>query len=264
MPTMSREEIPGDLVKLCPQCGSQYQIWVERCLDCDTPLVHGAEGHGADNAVPEEVSHDVRAYPQDCVLVRTAPASWIDRLSKDLDEAGIRHWVSVPAWRRDTSRLYVLLSDLAAASAIDLERYAMEMPEMWTEQEDARPRPAPRREASSYDPESKVCPSCGGEYQLWAERCADCGIPLVRPRDLDPARDSEPRAAAPAPAQAKDHHPKACPACGERLPDGLYECPGCGLVLAQPLACPECGVDLDKPDLKCWQCGRDLFTSMES
>ncbi|HEX3129190.1 MAG TPA: zinc ribbon domain-containing protein [Thermoanaerobaculia bacterium] len=259
---MSREEIPGDLVKLCPQCGSEYQLQMERCLDCDTPLVHGVEGQGAAIGVPDEASHDIRTYPQDCVHLRTAPPRWIGRLSEDLDEAGIRHWVAAPEWRRDPS-LWVLPADLEAAKVIDRERYAMEMPEVWTEPEDARPqRPARRLDASAYDSETKVCPSCGGEYQLWAETCADCGVPLVRPWDLDSARENEPRvAAAPVPVQAGDS--KACPACGERVPEGADECPGCGLTLAQPEACPNCGAELSPYASGCRLCGFELFGSVE-
>jgi predicted amidophosphoribosyltransferase len=263
MPTMSREEIPGDLVKLCPQCGSEYQMWVERCLDCDTALVHGIEGQGAAIAAPaEEASHDISTYPQDCVTLRTAPPSWIGRLSEDLAEAGIRHWVAAPEWRRDPS-LCVLPADLEGARVVDRERYAMEMPEVWTEQEEARPtRLARRLEASSYDPDVKVCPSCGGEFQLWAEKCADCGIPLVRPWDLDSARESEPRVAAPAVPEFADPH--ACPACGERLADGALDCPACGLILSQPEVCPLCGVELDPYSTSCQQCGYEIFDTMES
>jgi predicted amidophosphoribosyltransferase len=253
----------GDLVKLCPQCGSEYQMWVERCLDCGVTLVHGREGQGAAIAAPgEEPSHDMSTYPQDCVSLRTAPPRWIGRLSEDLDEAGIRHWVAAPEWRRDPS-LFVLPADLEAARVVDLERYALEMPEVGGHE--ARPRrPVRRREASADDLEIKVCPSCGGEYQLRAETCVDCGVPLVRPWDLDSARESAPRAAAPLVSPPTDPaETGACPACGERLPDGALECPGCGLMLSQPDACPNCGVELEPYVSSCQQCGYELFGSVE-
>ena len=71
-----------DLVKLCPQCGSEYQLWVERCLDCDVPLVHGREGQGEAIASQgkEETSHDMTTYPQNCVHLRNAAVGWIRRL----------------------------------------------------------------------------------------------------------------------------------------------------------------------------------------
>ena len=247
----------GDLVKVCPRCGSEYQLWVERCLDCDVPLVHGREGQGA-AAVPEGAPVE-EALPPDCVHLRTAAVDWIRRLSEDLDEAGIPHWVTPPEWRRDPG-VYVLPSDQEAASRIDRERYAMEVPDVG--EVEARPkRPAPRREPSPEDSRIKVCPSCGGEYQLWAERCADCGVPLVRPWDVDPARESRPRAAAPVLAPPDD--PTACPACGERLPEGALECPGCGLMLAQPEACPNCGVELEPYASGCRRCGHELSGGLE-
>jgi ribosomal protein L40E len=228
------------------------------------PLVHGREGQGAAIGVPDEASHDIRTFPQECCSLRTAPPAWIGRLSEDLDEAGIRHWVAAPEWRRDPS-LFVLPADLEAATAIDRQRYAMEMPEVWTAPEDALPqKPARRREASAYDSETKVCPSCGGEYQLWAETCADCGVPLVRPWDLESARESAPRVAVPVasiPPELAD--PGACQACGERLPDGALECPGCGLVVSQPEACPNCGVELEPFVSSCRRCGYEFFGSME-
>ena len=38
--------------------------------------------------------------------------------------------------------------------------------------------------------DSKVCPSCGAEYQAWATRCHDCDVSLDAP--LDQERDDAP------------------------------------------------------------------------
>lgn len=251
----------GDLVKLCPQCGSEFQMKVESCLDCGATLVVGVEGQGA--AVPQGGAvEEAPAIPAGIVHLRTAATGWIARLSEDLDENGIRHWTTPPVWRRDPS-LYVMPEDLEAASAIDLERYQIEVPDFAPEQPRTQ-RPAPRPESSSYAEDVKVCPSCGGEYQLWAETCADCGVPLVRPWDLDSARESAPRVAVPVasiPPELAD--PGACPACGERLPEGVDECPGCGLTLAQPEACPNCGAELNPHASGCRLCGFELFGSVE-
>jgi hypothetical protein len=35
-----------------------------------------------------------------------------------------------------------------------------------------------------YDPPSKVCPECGGEYQYYVADCADCEVPLVLPDEI--------------------------------------------------------------------------------
>jgi ribosomal protein L40E len=235
-------------------------LQVERCLDCGATLVLGREGEGANAATPP-VELEELAYPNECVPLRTAPPAWIGRLSADLDEADIRHWVSPPRWRSDPT-LLVLPEDLEAARATDLRRYAMEMPDFMQEQDRLQriERP-PRRKPGEYDLEVKVCPSCGEEYQLWAEKCVDCGVPLVRPWDLDSAPESAPRAAPPALAPTDD--PSACPACGERLPEGVDECPGCGLTLAQPEICPNCGVELHHHSPGCRRCGFELFGSVE-
>lgn len=254
----------GDLIKLCPQCGSEYQLQVERCLDCGATLVHGREGDGA-AAAPAEMGPGEVAYPSECVHLRTAPPAWLGRLSEELDEAGIRHWVSPPQWRREPS-LFVLPADLEAARVIDRERYAIEVPEV--QKEEARPqrtgRPRQRKPSSEYELDLKVCPSCGAEYQLWAETCADCGVPLVRPWDLDAARESPaPRVAAPVVAEPSEPDPGACPACGEALPEGAVECPGCGLMMAQPDACPNCGVELEPHAANCRRCGFEFLGVME-
>jgi predicted amidophosphoribosyltransferase len=250
-----------NLVKLCPQCGSEYQMWMERCLDCDVPLVHGREGEGAAKVAPK-LELDELPYPNECVPLRSAPPDWIAGLSEDLDEAGIRHWVSPPKWRSDPI-LLVLPADLEAAQAIDQQRYAMEMPDLMQEHyQEARIGRPPQRKPAEYDLEVKVCPSCGDEYQLWAEKCVDCGVPLVRPWDLDSARESAPRAVAAVLAPPDD--PSACPACGEPVPEDVDECPGCGLTLAQPETCPNCGAELRLHASGCRQCGFELFGSMES
>jgi predicted amidophosphoribosyltransferase len=250
----------GDLVKLCPQCGSEYQMWVERCLDCDAALVHGREGQGLDIRPEGLTVEEAPAIPPGCVHLRTAPVDWIRRLSEDLDEAGIRHWTTPPAWRLDPG-LYVLPDDHEAAARVDRARYAVEVPEVALEE--ARPQRPVRRREPSDDLDVKVCPSCGAEYQLWAETCADCGVPLVRPWDLESARESEPQAAAPSLAPPSDES-GGCPACGEPLPEGVDECPGCGLTLAQPETCPNCGAELNPHASGCRRCGFQLFETMES
>lgn len=251
-----------ELVKLCPQCGGEFQMWVERCLDCGAVLVQGLEGQGAGFGGRREGIEEEPEIPLDSVLLRTAEVDWIRRLSEDLDEAGIRHWVTPPEWRSNPS-LYVLPSDEEAAALIDQTRYAIEVPEVGAEE--ARPRPpvsSRRRNPSAYDLDVKLCPSCGGEYQLRVETCVDCGVSLVRPWDLDAARESPaPRVATPVFGGSDD--PNACPACGERLPEGTLDCPECGLTLMQPEACPNCGSELEAYVSSCRRCGYELFSAGE-
>ena len=249
-----------DIVKVCPDCGSEFQMWVERCLDCGASLVSTVPrpDPGHTFAGPEEP-----AIPPGTVHLRTAAVGWVRRLSEDLDEAGIRHWATPPVWRRDPS-LYVLPSDQEAALAIDRARYQVEVPGISVE--DALPQAPvrPRRRDPADDLDIKVCPRCGGEYQLRVETCVDCGIALVRPWDLEAAsRKEAARAAVPAAPTVPDD-PGACPACGEPLREGEPECPGCGLILAQPDICPNCGVELEPHVTSCRLCGEEFFEAAES
>lgn len=246
----------GELVKLCPRCGSEFQMKVESCLDCGATLVIGVEGQGAADMPEAGRAEELPVVPRDAVRLRAAPPVWIGRLSEDLDDAGIRHWVSPPEWRRDPS-LFVLPSDLEAALRIDQERYAMEMPDVRGEEPRPQRTARPSRRGPSDQLDLKVCPSCGGEYQLWAEKCADCGVPLVRPWDVESAPRIEPQVLAPVPVPSDD--PGHCPACGERIAEGAPECPGCGLMLAQPDACPNCGVELEPHVASCRRCGFEFF-----
>lgn len=246
------------IVKVCPDCGSEFQTWVERCLDCGANLVLAMPSPDPGDAFePREEP----AIPPGSVHLRTAAVGWIRRLSEDLDEAGIRHWTTPPVWRRDPS-LFVQPSDQEAALRVDRARYAVEVPGV--EAEETAPQPVrPRRRHPADDLDVKLCPRCGGEYQLWAETCADCGVALVRPWDLESAREAAAaRAAAPAEEVVSDD-PGACPACGERLQGGEPECPGCGLILAQPDVCPNCGVELEPHVPSCRRCGQELFESAE-
>ncbi len=272
----------SDLVKICPQCGSEFQLRVETCLDCGTALVHGLEGQGAGIAemagmagtagitgVPQGTQEEPTEISSEHVFLRTAPVSWIRRLSEDLDEAGIGHLIRPPESGRDPI-VYVLPSDLAAAARVDRARYAIEVPEVGAGEGLPRTprtpvRRSPTRAPSSDDHDLKLCPSCGGEYQLWVEKCADCGVPLVRPWELDQARDqarekTAPKVAEPVPdADPASDDSGLCPACGDPLREGEMECSGCGLILAQPETCPRCGAELELYVSTCRRCGQDLF-----
>jgi len=247
------------IVKVCPNCGSEFQIWVERCLDCGTSLVTavpGSEPRQAAPAAPEEP-----AIPPGCVHLRTAAVGWIRQLSEDLDEAGIRHWITPPQWRRDPS-LFILPADEEAARRIDRARYAVEVPGV--EAEEALPQPFRLRQRDPADDlDVKVCPRCGDEYLLRVETCVDCGVALVRPWNLERARKEGSVRTAIVPS-APSGDPGACPACGDRLRGDEPECPGCGLILAQPDVCPHCGVELEPHVPNCRRCGAEIFGISES
>jgi predicted amidophosphoribosyltransferase len=145
-----------------------------------------------------------------------------------------------------------------ARRRIDRVRYAVEVPGV--EAEEALPQSFRLRQGDhpADDLDVKLCPRCGGEYQLRVETCIDCGVALVRPWDLERARQQEAARIAIVPSVPADD-PGACPACGERLRGEEPECPGCGLILAQPDACPNCGAELEPHVPSCRRCGAELF-----
>lgn len=246
-----------EMVKVCPACGSEFQMRMERCLDCGASLIVALPGAEPRVAFEEPEEPEI---PPGVIHLRTAAVGWIRRLSEDLDDAGIRHWITPPDWRRDPS-VYVLPSDEVAAQQVDRARYEEEVPGITME--DALPQAPvrPRRRAPSDDLDVKLCPRCGGEYQLWVEVCADCGVALVRPWDFESAQKKvAARASVPAASVVVDD-PGACPACGERLREGEPECPGCGLILAQPDVCPNCGMELEPYASRCAECGEELFAA---
>ena len=48
-----------------------------------------------------------------------------------------------------------------------------------------------------------------------------------------------------------------CPACDHRVAPGTSECPGCGLLLADPVECRHCGAALEPTRSDCPRCGRE-------
>jgi hypothetical protein len=243
-------------IKVCPDCGSESQNWVERCLDCGAPLVHPDQV--AFHERQREESEELYA-PDDLVYVRTAPPSWIRALREDLDGLGIDSWIA-EVEKRNELCLFVRQGDKEAAAAVDRARFELEVPDAKGGGGPPEVARRPRREPSPEDTSIKLCPRCGGEYQLWAERCADCGVPLVHPWDFDEAVQKETAAARRRSARSEGSDENACPACGERLQPGVRECPECGLVLAGPVPCPECKEEVDPPASRCPHCGRDLET----
>jgi predicted amidophosphoribosyltransferase len=165
--SVGEASVNGDLHKVCPECGGEFQLAVAECVDCEVPLVF-----------PEDIAaRDARELPFSPGLdrLRTAPIRWIRALAADLTRAGIAYAIDRRKVREEgVLGLYVRRRDHEAAAALDEAREridplitAGELP-----QDIREVRPAP---------DYRVCPECGGEYRLEIERCADCGVELVEP-----------------------------------------------------------------------------------
>jgi ribosomal protein L40E len=165
--------------KVCPECAGEYRPEIERCADCDVPLVG-----------PEEITaRDARELPltRGLVALRTAPIAWVRALAQDLAGQAIPYGIDRGAARSEgLLTLYVRRQDLEEAAAVDAARRRIEDPLGEEEEEEAGEEPANVVPIRAEEPSYKVCPRCGGEYRLDAERCADCGVELVFP-DAAPA-----------------------------------------------------------------------------
>jgi ribosomal protein L40E len=157
------EPMELDLFKVCPVCAGEYRLEIERCADCDVPLVD-----------PEQLAlRDARELPLSSGLValRSASIPWALALAADLNRQSIRYRIDRRHAREDgLLTVCVRRQDWKAAQAVDAARERIEAPD----------EPEREDEAADY----KVCPRCDGEYRLDAAICADCGIELVFPGDL--------------------------------------------------------------------------------
>jgi hypothetical protein len=158
-----------DLIKVCPECGGEFRPDVERCADCEVPLVH-----------PEEIAtRNARELPVAAGLaaVCTDSIAEVRALAAELDRRSLRYRIDRRRARSDgLLTLYVKWQDRKAAEVV-MEDLGL------GEEADERPQ---EKSAVREMPSYKVCPDCGGEYRLDIERCADCGIVLVFP-DQAPA-----------------------------------------------------------------------------
>ncbi len=167
-----------DPIKVCPECGGEYQLTASVCVDCGVPLVLPEE-------IAEREARELRLRPS-LVLVRTAPILWIRALAADLEWARIPYAIDRRKVRDEgLLSLYVKREDREAAAALDGARLKTDPLEM-----DDEPSEEEREEDLSREEDEedyKVCPECGADFRPEIERCAYCGVELVKPgKDEDP------------------------------------------------------------------------------
>lgn len=194
--------------KVCPRCGGEYRLEIERCVDCGIELVFPGEegtGEGEAEAAEEWVEEDpAAALPytgplhelppsDDLVCICCAHAGPLQALSQELDEAGIAHRLEpAPFGMSEVGCLYVLQRDGDAAAAIDAGqgRVPLDDPELQAE--------------------LSTCPVCGAAHSLEARECPGCGLGLSGPI-LE----------------------AACSRCGAVVRVAAASCPNCAAALAE-------------------------------
>ena len=172
-PRALRQEVPS--YKVCPQCGGEYRLDIERCADCGTVLVLPAEGMTGEEEEeaderPQPGSGLVEAPPfdgplhelppsDDLVCVSCRYVNTLHQLSQALDEAGIFHRLEpAPYGSREVGCLLVLPADADAAADID---------DGFT---------GPPLDGDDPPAELTVCPACGATHSLNAKECGVCGL----------------------------------------------------------------------------------------
>jgi hypothetical protein len=159
--------------KVCPRCGGEYRLDIERCADCEVDLVFPAEAEEAlleaepaDLDLPLEIPfvsplHTLQ-LDDDLVCVCCRSLGALQAVSGALDRAGIAHCLDPLQSRKEAACLFVLPADGDAAAAIDAG--------LWS---------APLVDD---DPELRaeltVCPACGTPHALGVTECRGCGLVL--------------------------------------------------------------------------------------
>ena len=161
---------PAPDYKVCPQCRVEFLHSVQRCSDCDVPLVHRSE------LAPEPEPPAELPPASQLQCVRVAPLAWIRALSDGLAEGGVAHRVE-PAGPEDAPEgqradvfgdaqlfgLYVEAAQAAPAAGLDATIAAQVLPET-----------APELPEGEQD----ECPACGHALMTHTTECPDCGLVL--------------------------------------------------------------------------------------
>jgi hypothetical protein len=171
------------LLKRCAECGSEFQPWVERCIDCGGPLevtdgsappaAHDARDH--DDVDEDELEEDYQDEADDegadpgaagDVCLRVVSVAWARSLSAALAADAIPHRIGAAPAEPGAARarpgmvaVYVRPEDREAAMAVDAAHERTEIPDLPDEPGSA-----------------EHCPACGEPCDPEAGECAGCGL----------------------------------------------------------------------------------------
>ncbi|MBW2242753.1 MAG: hypothetical protein JRH01_12285 [Deltaproteobacteria bacterium] len=168
----------NESVKNCPSCGDEFQAWVERCPDCNIPLVIGGSGSaGAEKAAPE--------FPPASQLEKVLVGGpWQTRgLADRLAEAGIPCRVDSypPDSELDTGGSAAAGNFGQGGRGIDLGVYVREADHERAIEIAAAYQTEGLPELDEHDTpepgtELDACPGCGEPLAADATGCEECGL----------------------------------------------------------------------------------------
>jgi hypothetical protein len=192
-------------VRVCVECGEEYEPVVTRCADCDgeledrqldddgNPIVDEAAGEGARAAEPP---------PDRRVIFVTPKAAELVPLADALREAAIEYHLAeqAPTVEGAAVRYALLVAENDATGALQAVAHLLM-------DEDGTPEDLHAVE-TRFDPGRGyvACPACGASQPPGAAECAECGLTLG----------------------AADEGAQVCARCSTPLPSPGAACPACG------------------------------------
>ena len=184
--------------KVCPHCGGEYRLDIERCADCGTELVLPANGTAEEEEAEEGLESDpafdgaflftgprYELPPSDdlvCVCCRYVSA--LRQLSLAFDEARISHRLEpAPYGPPNVGCILVLPADADAAEEIDngLSGPPLEGPALFNALSQSLEDQEVCDDGLDLGSEgllASTCRRCGATLWLTAPRCPNCGAAL--------------------------------------------------------------------------------------
>lgn len=204
-----RREAPS--FKVCPECGGEYRLDIERCADCEVVLVYPSEAPSVEDE-EEEVAEEeplvgdegiwvvgpVYALPasDDLVCVCCRYRQFIPKVSRALDEAAIHHRFEPAPFAPSKAQVvcvYVQPADGDAAAAVDAALWKVDLddPDLRTELAVCPACSAPRAPSTmvcsicglrlGFEPDfvdDRLCAHCGAVVGVAVPRCPSCAAVL--------------------------------------------------------------------------------------
>ena len=151
--------------KICPGCGAEYYLHIEKCADCGAVLLLPEEYE----KMQEEKKRLMEKAIENEVTVREGDLDWMGELRAVLIDSGIPCSIRSASGCTnsccgDKCRLVVSPGDAERAQK-RIEEYFMEM--------------HPEMRASSELINQGKCPACGSPVPPDGRECPDCGLMLV-------------------------------------------------------------------------------------